>query len=34
VIAAGATGIAVTGFLSRADDPGRAAAALRSALDA
>ena len=34
VIAAGAAGVAVTGWLSRADDPGRAAAALRSALDA
>jgi thiamine-phosphate pyrophosphorylase len=34
VIVAGAVGVAVTGFLSSADDPGRAAAALRSALDA
>jgi thiamine-phosphate pyrophosphorylase len=33
-IAAGAAGVAVTGFLSGADDPARAAAALRSALDA
>jgi thiamine monophosphate synthase len=33
-IAAGATGVAVTGFLSSSDDPGRAAAALRCALDA
>jgi len=33
-VAAGAAGVAVTGSLSHADDPGRAAAALRSALDA
>ena len=33
-IAAGAAGVAVTGFLGRAPDPARAAAALRSALDA
>ncbi len=34
VVAAGAAGAAVTGFLSSAEDPGRAATALRSALDA
>ncbi len=33
VVAAGAAGVAVTGAILGADDPGRAAAALRSALD-
>jgi len=33
VVAAGAAGVAVTGAILLADDPGRAAAALRSALD-
>jgi len=34
ILAAGAAGVAVTGSISAADDPARAAAALRSALDA
>jgi thiamine-phosphate pyrophosphorylase len=34
VVAAGAAGVAVTGAVLLADDPGRAAAALRSCLDA
>jgi thiamine-phosphate pyrophosphorylase len=33
VVAAGAAGVAVTGAILGADDPARAAAALRSALD-
>jgi len=33
VVAAGAAGVAVTGSIASADDPARAAAALRSALD-
>jgi thiamine-phosphate pyrophosphorylase len=33
MVAAGAAGVAVTGAILLADDPGRAAAGLRSALD-